>query len=86
MAEPSHMLPAAHFRIVPMILRITAILFPVFAIAAPGYWYGRRHDPEMAVANRLNMDIFVPALVFAALAERTFTPAEYLPLVLAAVL
>ena len=74
------MLPAAHFRIVPMILRITAILFPIFAIVALGYWYGRRHDPEMAVANRLNMDIFVPALVFAALAGRTFAPAEYLPL------
>ncbi len=63
-----------------MILRITAILFPIFAIVALGYWYGRRHDPEMAVANRLNMDIFVPALVFAALAGRTFAPAEYLPL------
>ena len=58
-----------------MILRITAILFPIFAIVALGYWYGRRHDPEMAVANRLNMDIFVPALVFAALAGRTFAPA-----------
>jgi predicted permease len=80
------MLPAAHFRIVPMMLRITAILFPIFAIVALGYWYGRRHDPEMAVANRLNMDIFVPALVFAALAGRTFTPAEDLPLAAGAVL
>ena len=69
-----------------MILRITAILFPIFAIVALGYWYGRRHDPEMAVANRLNMDIFVPALVFAALAGRTFTPAEDLPLAAGAVL
>jgi malate permease and related proteins len=69
-----------------MILRITAILFPIFAIVALGYWYGRRHDPGMAVANRLNMDIFVPALVFAALAGRTFTPAEYLPLATGALL
>ena len=69
-----------------MILRITAILFPIFAIVALGYWYGRRHDPEMAVAHRLNMDIFVPALVVAALAGRTFTPAEDLPLAAGAVL
>ena len=53
-----------------MIMRIASILFPIFAIVAAGYWYGRRHDPEMAVANRLNMDIFVPALVFTALAGR----------------
>ena len=72
--------PRGPFRFVPMILRITAILFPIFAIVALGYWYGRRHDPEMAVANRLNMDIFVPALVFAALAGRSFAPAQYLPL------
>jgi hypothetical protein len=63
-----------------MILRIASILFPIFAIVAVGYWYGRRHDPEMAVANRLNMDIFVPALVFAALAGKHFAPLEYLPL------
>ena len=60
-----------------MILRITAILFPIFAIVALGYWYGRRHDPEMAVANRLNMDIFVPALVFAALAGKSFDLLSY---------
>lgn len=32
-----------------MILRIASILLPIFAIVAVGYWYGRRHDPAMAV-------------------------------------
>ena len=45
--------------------RLLAILFPIFGIVAAGYFYGRKHKPEMAVANRLNMDVFVPALVFA---------------------
>jgi hypothetical protein len=48
-----------------MAIRITAILFPIFAIVAAGYVYGRRHAPEMGVANRLNMDVFVLALVIA---------------------
>ena len=50
-------------------LRLVAILFPIFAIVAAGYFYGRKHKPEMAVANRLNMDVFVPALVFAAMLD-----------------
>ena len=60
-----------------MILRILAIVFPVFAIAAIGYAYGRRNQPELTVANRLNMDVFIPALVFGALAAKSFQPAQY---------
>jgi len=63
--------------------RILAILFPIFAIVAAGYFYGRRHRPEMAVANRLNMDVFVPALVFSAMAGKSFAVADYGPLALA---
>ncbi len=48
-----------------MLLRIAAILFPIFAIAALGYLYARRYPTDMGVANRLNMDVFVPALVLA---------------------
>ncbi len=66
--------------------RITAILFPIFAIVAAGYFYARRHKPEMAVANRLNMDVFVPALVFAAMAGKSFDLAAYGPLALGALL
>jgi predicted permease len=52
--------------------RLLAILFPIFGIVAAGYFYARHHKPEMAVANRLNMDVFVPALVFAAMAGKSF--------------
>ena len=47
--------------------RLLAILFPSVGSVAAGYFYARHHKPEMAVANRLNMDVFVPALVFAAM-------------------
>lgn len=62
--------------------RLMAILFPIFGIVAAGYFYGRKHKPEMAVANRLNMDVFVPALVFAAMAGKSFDLAAYAPLAL----
>lgn len=63
--------------------RLLAILFPIFGIVAAGFFYGRKHKPEMAVANRLNMDVFVPALVFAAMAGKSFDLAAYAPLALA---
>jgi len=62
--------------------RLLAILFPIFGIVAAGFFYGRKHKPEMAVANRLNMDVFVPALVFAAMAGKSFDLVAYAPLAL----
>ena len=55
-----------------MLLRIIAIIFPIFAIVGAGYVYARYKKPDMAFANQLNMDVFVPALVFAALASKDF--------------
>ena len=60
-----------------MFLRIVAIVFPIFAVVAAGYVYGRYRRPEMAFANQLNMDVFVPALVFFALASRPFDVDTY---------
>ncbi|QID16690.1 AEC family transporter [Nitrogeniibacter mangrovi] len=66
-----------------MLLRIVSILFPLFSIVALGYFVGRRFRPDLAHANKLNMDVFVPALVFAALASRPFRPENDIPLLLA---
>jgi predicted permease len=67
-------------------LRIAAILFPMFGLTGLGYWYGRRHAPDMLAANRLNMDIFVPALIFSGLSGRSYDLANYGTLALAMVL
>ncbi len=67
-----------------MIERIAGIVFPIYAIVAVGYGYGRWKKPDMAFANQLNMDIFVPALVFAALASKSFDIAQNIPLLLGA--
>ncbi len=63
-----------------MLLRIVSILFPLFAIAALGFFVGRRMKPDLSHANKLNMDVFVPALVFSALAGRETRVIDYLPL------
>src|SRR5574343_835286 len=55
-----------------MLLRIVAIVFPLFAIVFFGWLYGRKKQPDMAFANQLNMEVFVPALVFAAMADKSF--------------
>ena len=53
-----------------MAYQILAIVFPIFALVGVGYAYARRHAPDMGVANRINMDIFIPALIFSVLADR----------------
>ena len=67
-----------------MLLRIVAIIFPVFAIIAAGFFYARRKQPDMSFANQLNMDVYVPALVFAALANKSFDLAANWPLAVGA--
>lgn len=62
---------------IDLLLRIGGILFPVFAITAFGALWGRRHRPDMSVVNRLNVDVFAPALVFWALADKPLDFALY---------
>ena len=54
------------------VLRIVGIIFPVFACAGLGTYYGWRFRPDMAVVNRLNMEVFAPLLVFWALMDKPF--------------
>lgn len=55
-----------------MVIRIFSIMFPIFAVAAAGYAYGRWKRPDMSFANQLNMDVFVPALIFHVLSSESF--------------
>jgi len=50
---------------VDLAYRIVAIIFPVFSIVAIGFLYARfRHAADMSSGNRINMEIFIPALIF----------------------
>ena len=68
-----------------MIGHILATLLPVFLIAGCGAVYGRYRNPDIRSLNTLNMELFVPLLVFAVLADRQAPLAEYAWLATAAV-
>ncbi|MFW3615689.1 AEC family transporter [Billgrantia antri] len=67
-----------------MTAQIIATLLPVFLIAGCGTLYGRFRTPDIRSLNTLNMEIFVPMLVFAVLADRQAPLAEYAGLALGA--
>lgn len=54
-----------------MAYRILEITVPVFGIVLLSFLYGRWRPTDMTAANRLNLVLFIPALIFYALTERT---------------
>lgn len=69
-----------------MLLRIFSIVFPIFAIVAVGYLYARLKKPDIAFANQLNMDVFIPALLFSVLSSKNFDITAYQLIALGALL
>lgn len=65
--------------------QVFEVVFPIFAIVLLGYLYARRYGADMASANRLNLEIFTPALIFSVLAGEGFELARYAELAVAAV-
>ncbi len=67
-----------------MIGQILSTMLPVFLIAGCGALYGRYRTPDIQGLNVLNMELFVPMLVFAVLADQQAPLQEYGWLALAA--
>ena len=55
-----------------MLERLAGVIIPVFSVVALGWFWGRRVKPDMAVVNRLSMNVLSPALIFSALSSRSF--------------
>jgi len=68
-----------------MIWQLISIIFPLFAIVSLGFIYGKKHGPDMAAANKINIDIFVPALIFDVLTGKNFNPMDFQALTLAGI-
>ena len=66
-----------------LVTQIISIMFPIVAIVALGTLLGRTTVIKMNTANHLNLDVFVPALVFSALSDKTFSLAPHISLALA---
>lgn len=67
-----------------MLSQILTTLLPVFLIAGCGTLYGHFRTPDIRSLNTLNMELFVPLLVFAVLAERDAPLSDYAWLALGA--
>jgi predicted permease len=67
-----------------MIGQILSTMLPVFLIAGCGTLYGRYRTPDIQGLNVLNMELFVPMLVFAVLADQKAPLQDYGYLALAA--
>ena len=66
-----------------LIYRIVAIIFPVFSIVVIGYLYARyRRQTDMSSGNHINMDVFIPALIFDTLSASDYALSDYLQLTL----
>jgi len=63
-----------------------SIIFPVFAVSSLGYLYARWRHTELGDANRINMELFIPALIFSVMSDRSFDVTDYGSLALAAAL
>ncbi|MGR5110694.1 AEC family transporter [Vibrio jasicida] len=68
-----------------MFHQVISILFPVFALACSGYLVGRYIKPDFRPINRINMDVFTPALVFSSLVSMPLDIGQA-PLLLAAII
>ncbi|MFW5824157.1 MAG: AEC family transporter [Marinobacter sp.] len=60
-----------------MLGQILSTLLPVFLIAGCGAVYGRYRSPDIQSMNTVNMELFVPMLVFAVLADQEAPLADY---------
>ncbi|MBM6552380.1 AEC family transporter [Marinomonas ostreistagni] len=58
-------------------------VFPLIIIVLIGFFYARARPTDMSVANRINMSVFIPALIFSVMASKEFHIQAYLPLVAA---
>ncbi len=66
-----------------LVTQILSIMFPIVAIVAIGVLMGRKSSLDMDTANRMNLDVFVPALVFSSLSDKSFSLAPHLSLAFA---
>ena len=60
-----------------MIYQIFGIIFPVVAIVLVGYFFATKFQPNMETANTINMNIFLPALMFSVLSKESFQIQNY---------
>lgn len=67
-----------------LLSKVFTTVFPLVAIVGLGYLYARRIKTDMAIANKINIDVFVPALIFSVMSAKSFDFMQFQTLALAA--
>ena len=60
-----------------LIIQIFQIMFPIVLIVGIGVFVCRRQQADLGQINEINLNVFVPALVFASLAQQEFSISHY---------
>lgn len=58
-------------------MNVLSVVLPVFVLVLVGFLYARRHAPDMGAANRVNLEVFIPALIFHAMSGEEFRLLDY---------
>ena len=66
--------------------RILGTMVPVLLIVAVGSAYARYRNPDMRVTNQINMDLFVPVLIFSSFSDAQFELIAYTDLAIGGLL
>ncbi len=61
----------------PIVFHIAEIMFPLVAIVSIGIVVGMRQNPQLDTINNINLNVFIPALVFASLVQQQFQFKEF---------
>lgn len=64
--------------------RVFLTVFPLIAIVSLGFFYARRRLTDMSTANKINIDVFTPALIFSVMSSESFDLPNYYTLAVAA--
>ena len=64
--------------------QIFSVIFPLACIVIIAFFYARGRPTDMGVANRLNVNVFCPALIFSVMSAEDFHIMLYVDLILAA--
>ncbi|MBT3277203.1 AEC family transporter [Candidatus Thioglobus sp.] len=67
-----------------MLINVFNIISPILFIVLAGYLYARKYPTDMSVANRLTINIFVPALILSILVSKDFYLLDYQSLAIGA--
>lgn len=69
-----------------LIIQIVGIIGPICFIVVVGYVYALKRKPDLESANKINIELFTPMLIFSVLSQGNVVLDDFGPLILAGIL